>query len=73
MPPKVNKPLGYSFFPKELFPVPGSWATKVGDLVSYSKHQSGGHFAAMEKPNELLADVEAYVSKAWKQGGGGKL
>jgi len=29
---------------------------------------------AMEKPKELLADVEEYVSKAWKQGGGaGKL
>lgn len=45
MPSYVDKPLGYSFFPKELFPVPGSWAKKIGNLVSYGRHDSGGHFA----------------------------
>ena len=41
----TDKPLGYSFFPKELFPVPGSWAKKLGNLVSYHRHDAGGHFA----------------------------
>ncbi|CAJ2501522.1 Uu.00g043750.m01.CDS01 [Anthostomella pinea] len=62
----VEKPSGYSFFPRELNPVPRSWAEASCNLVSYSGHSSGGHFAAMEHPNELLADVEEYVKKAWK-------
>ncbi|KAF9892940.1 hypothetical protein FE257_000532 [Aspergillus nanangensis] len=38
----IKKPLGFSYFPVELFPVPKSW---------------GGHFAALEKPKELKADL----------------
>ncbi|OQO14491.1 hypothetical protein B0A48_01369 [Cryoendolithus antarcticus] len=62
----TDKPLGYSFFPKDIFPVPGSWAATLGNLVHYSQHDSGGHFAAMEKPAELFQDVEEWASKAWK-------
>jgi len=71
--PFLNKPLGYSFFPKELFPVPGSWAGTVANLVHYKRHDRGGHFAAFEKPQELLEDVEAWIPKAWEVGGGAKL
>jgi len=72
-PPFLNKPLGYSFFPKELFPVPGSWAGTLANLVHYKRHDRGGHFAALEKPKELLEDVEAWIPKAWEVGGGAKL
>jgi hypothetical protein len=37
--------MGYSLFPNELFPVPGSWAGTVANLVHYKQHESGGHFA----------------------------
>lgn len=36
----VNKPLGYSFFPKELAPIPRAWAATTGDLVYYKEHSS---------------------------------
>ncbi|KAK5119120.1 hypothetical protein LTR62_000331 [Meristemomyces frigidus] len=65
----VAKPSGYSFFPKELVPVPRCWAAATADIVSYSQHEGGGHFAALEKPKELLEDVEEWVSKAWKESG----
>jgi hypothetical protein len=39
---------------------------KESNLVSYRQHESGGHFAALEKPKELLEDVEEFVGKAWK-------
>ncbi|CAK4034020.1 epoxide hydrolase [Lecanosticta acicola] len=64
--PYVEKPSGYSFFPKELVPMPKSWVATSCNLVSASVHETGGHFAAMEKPKELLADIEEYVQKAWK-------
>ncbi|KAK3110831.1 hypothetical protein LTR53_014483 [Teratosphaeriaceae sp. CCFEE 6253] len=67
----VDKPSGYSLFPKELVPVPRTWAEGTANIVSYGQHKKGGHFAAMERPADLLADVEEWVPKAWK--GGSKL
>ncbi|KAI1083614.1 Alpha/Beta hydrolase protein [Whalleya microplaca] len=64
--PYIEKPCGYSLFAHEIVPIPRSWAAKSCNLVSYNQHESGGHFPAMEKPNELLADVEEYIMKAWK-------
>ncbi|KAI1860425.1 hypothetical protein JX265_009824 [Neoarthrinium moseri] len=64
--PYVAKPCGFSHFPHEVVPVPRSWAEKSVNLVTFSEHQLGGHFAALERPNELLADVEEYVEKVWK-------
>ena len=43
--PYVEKPSGYSFFPKELVPMPVSWVAKTANLVSSKVHSSGGHFA----------------------------
>ena len=44
-PPFVDKPSGFSFFPKELLPCPKSWAETSCNLVAFSQHQRGGHFA----------------------------
>lgn len=63
----VNKPMGFSWFPKELVPTPRSWIETQGNLVHFSQHTSGGHFAALEKPRELLNDVEDFVKVAWKR------
>ncbi|KID84162.1 epoxide hydrolase 1 [Metarhizium guizhouense ARSEF 977] len=63
--PYVEKPCGYSLFAKEIFPVPKTWADLSCHLVSFNQHAQGGHFPAMENPRALLADVEAYVEKAW--------
>ncbi|TKA71164.1 hypothetical protein B0A49_05193 [Cryomyces minteri] len=68
-----QKPFGYSWFPKELAPLPVSWAATTGNLVYYKRHLEGGHFAAMERPEELLSDVEEFVRLAWKNKEEGKL
>ena len=64
--PPNTKPMGYSYFPFELVPTPVSWVATTGNMVHSSRHDSGGHFAAMEKPKELWSDVEEFVKKAWK-------
>ena len=66
-PAKIPKPLGYSYFPHEMSPAFEELAEKHGDLVFYKRHESGGHFAALEKPKELLDDVEEFVKAAWKK------
>ncbi|KAK5174282.1 uncharacterized protein LTR77_001362 [Saxophila tyrrhenica] len=61
----IKKPLGYSLFPEELAPVPVSLVKKSGNLVWHREHQSGGHFAAMEKPKEFVQDIEDFITTAW--------
>lgn len=62
----VSKPMGYSYFAWELAPVPRSWAETSGELVWFKAHERGGHFAALERPGELLRDIEDFVGVAWK-------
>ncbi|KZP29746.1 epoxide hydrolase [Athelia psychrophila] len=63
---RITKPLGYSCFPKELFPMPESWVATTGNLVFYKAHDKGGHFAAVEQAEVLLEDVEAFIKQVWK-------
>lgn len=63
----VSKPVGYSYFPYELMPIPKAWAERTGNLVSFRAHEKGGHFAALECGEELWKDVEAFVMEAKKQ------
>ncbi|KAI5250677.1 alpha/beta-hydrolase [Aureobasidium subglaciale] len=60
-----KKPQGYSYFPKEISPTPISWVKETGNFVFTNSHEKGGHFAAMEKPEELWGDVENFVKEAW--------
>ncbi|PPQ94344.1 hypothetical protein CVT25_000400 [Psilocybe cyanescens] len=49
-------PMGHSYFPKEVVVLPRRWH-KASNLVFESKHKEGGHFAAHEKPQELVEDL----------------
>ncbi|KAE9383105.1 alpha/beta-hydrolase, partial [Gymnopus androsaceus JB14] len=46
-------PMGSSLFPKESVRVPKSWYPRIGNSVFEVEHDSGGHFAAYEKPEML--------------------
>ena len=62
----LRKPLGFSWFPKELAPIPRAWVETTGRLVWFRRHTSGGHFAAVERPEVLLGDIEEFVAQVWK-------
>ncbi|KAG9205567.1 hypothetical protein G6514_008209 [Epicoccum nigrum] len=70
-PTYVAKPVGFSFFPYELFPGIRHVLEKNANLVSYEQHEAGGHFAALEKPRELWGDVETFVKAVWDKAGAG--
>ena len=57
-------PVAASVFPDELYPAPRSWAERAyPKLVYYKTHDKGGHFAAWEQPELLVADLrEAFKS-----------
>ena len=42
------------------------WARTMGNLKFYKRHDSGGHFAAIEKPEVLVSDIREFFG----QGGG---
>ncbi|KAG5341017.1 hypothetical protein C0989_012221 [Termitomyces sp. Mn162] len=56
-------PLGHSYFPNEAISLPRSWY-KVPNLIFESEQPSGGHFAAIEEPEALVADLRAMFGKA---------
>ncbi|KAF8158464.1 Alpha/Beta hydrolase protein [Crassisporium funariophilum] len=59
---KAPIPRGVSRFPKELMIFPRLW-TRTPDLVFEADHESGGHFAAYEKPVELVGDLRKMFGK----------
>ncbi|KAL4723007.1 hypothetical protein ACLX1H_010248 [Fusarium chlamydosporum] len=63
----IHKPLAMSWFPKEIAPVPKAWTATTGDLVLFKRHEKGGHFAAMEHPDILMADLEEFVDQVKAQ------
>jgi len=60
---RVHVPMGIAAFPDPVFlPTPRSFAEKTYNVVHYTPMSAGGHFAAMERPDLMLADVRAFVA-----------
>lgn len=55
--------LGFSRFPNDLIVQPSTWVRTQGETVFEKVHESGGHFAAWEKPKEIIEDVREMFGK----------
>ncbi|KAH8981702.1 alpha/beta-hydrolase [Lactarius akahatsu] len=62
--PKTSVPVGLSFFPKEVMQFPRVWLRAQGKIVFESEHEAGGHFAAYEQPEALVADLRKMFGKS---------
>ena len=58
--------LGFAYFPKDLSIPPKSWGRTLGPVVFENQHADGGHFAAHERPEALVDDL----NKMFGKGGG---
>jgi microsomal epoxide hydrolase len=57
----VTAPTGYAQFPREIMRPPRSLAAKMyTDIRRWTVMPKGGHFAALEQPELLAADVRAF-------------
>jgi hypothetical protein len=56
----TNVPLGVSQFPKDIVGVPRFILRTLGSIYYEKWHSSGGHFAAYEKPQNLVEDLREF-------------
>ena len=56
----VKAPTAYASFPKEILHPPRAWAERVYNIQRWTVMPAGGHFAALEEPEALAADVRAF-------------
>lgn len=60
----VTVPTGVARFPKEVMLFPRKWCDNVySDIVQWNAFDKGGHFAAMERPEEFVAEIRAFARK----------
>jgi pimeloyl-ACP methyl ester carboxylesterase len=56
----VKTPTAYAAFPREILNPPRAWAERVYDIRRWTVMPAGGHFAALEEPEALAADMRAF-------------
>jgi pimeloyl-ACP methyl ester carboxylesterase len=60
---RLETPVAYADFPKEVFACPFSWITQTYNVVQRTEMPKGGHFAALEQPDLLLDDMRKFFAK----------
>ena len=60
--PASSVPTGCAVFPKEIYRAPRSWAANRYDIRHWTVFDAGGHFAAMERPDDLVGDIRAFFA-----------
>jgi epoxide hydrolase len=56
----VSVPTAGAIFPKEIYLTPRVWAEQAYNIVRWTEMPRGGHFAALEETQLLLADIRAF-------------
>jgi pimeloyl-ACP methyl ester carboxylesterase len=60
---RILAPMGVAAFPDPVFiPTPRTFAEKTYNVVHWTDMSKGGHFAAMEEPELMLADLRAFIA-----------
>ena len=57
---RIGVPFGYAAFPKEIIRPPREYAERFYDVRRWTEMPHGGHFAAMEQPALLAAEIRAF-------------
>jgi pimeloyl-ACP methyl ester carboxylesterase len=57
---RVTAPTAYAAFPREILRPPRAWAERAYDLRRWTVMPAGGHFAALEEPEALAADIREF-------------
>lgn len=58
--PEVEAPTGLAYFENEVANMPRKWCDEHYNIKHYSTFEKGGHFAPMEEPEALVADIRKF-------------
>lgn len=58
--PRIEVPTAYIAFPCEIIRPPRSMAERVFNIQHWTTMERGGHFAALEQPEALVADIRDF-------------
>jgi pimeloyl-ACP methyl ester carboxylesterase len=59
---RIEKPVGVAAFPVDLIPFPPrSLVQRHMNVTHWSEFKEGGHFAALERPDDLVGDIRAFA------------
>ena len=59
----IEKPVGIAAFPIDLIPFPPrSMVERTYNVAHWTDFKSGGHFAALERPDELVGDIRKFAA-----------
>lgn len=60
----VTVPTGVARYPKEIMLFPRKWCENVySDIVQWTAFEKGGHFVAMERPDEFVNEIREFAAK----------
>jgi microsomal epoxide hydrolase len=65
--PRLETPVAYADFPREVAVPPFRWITQTYNVVQKTEMPKGGHFAALEQPDLLLDDMRKFFAKVDKK------
>jgi pimeloyl-ACP methyl ester carboxylesterase len=66
--PFVDAPTGIARYPKEPLRLPRSWIERQYNVSHWAVMEHGGHFAAMEQPEEFAADLRTCFRRVRQPG-----
>jgi microsomal epoxide hydrolase len=58
----IPVPMAGAIFPGEIIKPPKKWAQAHFDVRQWHRMKSGGHFAALEEPEALVADIRSFFA-----------
>ena len=61
--PRLQTPVAYADFPREVAVPPFRWITQTYNVVQETEMPRGGHFAALEQPDLLLNDIRKFFAR----------
>ena len=57
---QISAPTAVAIFPHDLSTPPKEWAERSFNLQNWTNMSKGGHFAALEEPDLLVEDIQAF-------------
>jgi len=57
---RIVAPTAYAAFPRDIVRPPRAWAERVYNIRRWTSMPAGGHFAALEEPEALAADIRSF-------------